>query len=229
MRLLRGDMAQATVYGDDPAAQACMFREAGCQWIHVVDLDGAVAGVPRNAEAVREILAAVDIPVQLGGGIRSMNAIDRWLDSGVRRVILGTSAVQDPDLVRAAARAHPQKIAVALDSRDGFVAISGWTKPTGESTTDVARRFEGEGVAAIVHTDIARDGALEGPNLEASLSLASLVDIPLIVSGGVASMEDLSRIAACRESLNGAIVGRALYDGRIDTSAAVTLFSRSDA
>lgn len=215
VRLLRGDMTAATVYGEDPAAQAAAFAAAGCAWLHVVDLDGAFAGRPENAAAVEAILAAVDVPVQLGGGIRDRAGVERWLEAGVARVILGTAAVEDPALVREVAAAHPGRIAVGIDARGGRVATRGWAQETGAEATALARAYEDAGIAAIVYTDIDRDGAMGGPNVSATAALARAVDVPVIASGGISSLADLS---ALREAggIAGAITGRALYDGAID-------------
>ena len=215
VRLLRGDMTAATVYGEDPAAQAAAFAAAGCAWLHVVDLDGAFAGRPENAAAVEAILAAVDVPVQLGGGIRDRAGVERWLEAGVARVILGTAAVEDPALVREVAAAHPGRIAVGIDARGGRVATRGWAQETGTEATALARAYEDAGIAAIVYTDIDRDGAMGGPNVSATAALARAVDVPVIASGGISSLADLS---ALREAggIAGAITGRALYDGAID-------------
>ena len=216
VRLRQGEMAEATVFNTDPAAQARAFEEAGFDWLHVVDLNGAFAGKPVNASAVEAILASVRIPVQLGGGIRDLDAVVAWLDKGIDRVILGTAAVRDPNLVREAARDFPGCIAVGIDARDGKVAIEGWAETSKMSALDLARRFEEAGVAAIVHTDIARDGVLEGLDLEATVELARAVTIPVIASGGVAGIEDVKRLLEHRHHLlEGAIVGRALYDGRL--------------
>jgi phosphoribosylformimino-5-aminoimidazole carboxamide ribotide isomerase len=223
VRLLRGRMDQATVFGDDPAAQARAFQDAGCEWLHLVDLDGAFAGRPENAAAVESILAAVTIPVQLGGGIRSLATVERWLDLGVRRVILGTVAVRDPGLVRAAALAHPGRVAVGIDARAGRVAVEGWAEETDIGVVDLARRFEDAGVAAIIFTDIDRDGAMQGPNVESTAALAHAVSIPVIASGGVSSMDDLRALAACGAPLDGAISGRAIYEGAIDPAEATAL------
>ena len=222
VRLLRGDMDRATTYGLDPAAQARAFADAGCEWLHVVDLDGAFAGRPENAEAVRAVLSAVRVPVQLGGGIRDRAAVEGWLEAGVARVILGTAAVEDPDLVREAARAHPGRVAVGLDARRGRVATRGWAEATELEALDLARRFEDAGVAALIHTDIERDGAMRGPNLAATEALARAVAVPVIASGGVSSLEDLRRL---RDTgvVAGAIAGRALYDGAVDLAAALAL------
>ncbi|RMD92979.1 MAG: 1-(5-phosphoribosyl)-5-[(5-phosphoribosylamino)methylideneamino]imidazole-4-carboxamide isomerase [Alphaproteobacteria bacterium] len=220
VRLLRGEMEAATVFGDDPAAQARAFAEAGCEWLHVVDLNGAFAGHPVNAAAVEAILAAVSIPVQLGGGIRDMATIEGWLERGLARVILGTVAVENPALVREAARAFPGRVAVGIDARKGRVATRGWAEETEAMASDLARSFEDAGVAAIIYTDIERDGAMAGPNVEATAELARAVSIPVIASGGVSSLADL---IALRDTgvIAGAIVGRALYDGAIDLARAL--------
>jgi phosphoribosylformimino-5-aminoimidazole carboxamide ribotide isomerase len=220
VRLLRGEMSAATVFGDDPAAQARAFQDAGCQWLHLVDLNGAFAGHPVNAPAVEAILAAVSVPVQLGGGIRDRATIEMWLHKGVARVILGTVAVENPDLVREAARAFPGRIAVGIDARKGKVATKGWATETSVEATDLARSFQDAGVAAIIYTDIDRDGAMHGPNIAATEALARVVSIPVIASGGVSSLADL---IALRDTgiIAGAISGRALYDGAIDLGAAI--------
>ncbi|SEM65616.1 1-(5-phosphoribosyl)-5-[(5-phosphoribosylamino)methylideneamino]imidazole-4-carboxamide isomerase [Palleronia pelagia] len=220
VRLLRGDMEAATVFGEDPAAQAQSFVAAGCEWLHLVDLNGAFEGRPVNAAAVESILAAVDIPAQLGGGIRDMATIEAWLDRGLARVILGTVAVENPDLVREAARAFPGKVAVGLDARNGRVATRGWATETDMQVTDLAKSFEDAGVAAIIYTDIDRDGAMQGPNVAATAALARAVEMPVIASGGVSSMDDL---LALRDTgvIAGAISGRALYDGALDLSQAI--------
>jgi phosphoribosylformimino-5-aminoimidazole carboxamide ribotide isomerase len=220
VRLLRGEMEAATVFGDDPAAQALTFQQAGCQWLHLVDLNGAFAGQPVNGAAVQAILAAVKVPCQLGGGIRDMATIEMWLSRGLARVILGTVAVENPDLVRQAARAFPGQVAVGIDARKGFVATKGWATETTIQATDLARSFEDAGVAAIIYTDIDRDGAMQGPNIEATAALARAVTIPVIASGGVSTMADLLALQATG-AIAGAISGRALYDGAIDLTAAV--------
>jgi len=220
VRLLRGQMSAATVFGDDPAAQALKFQAAGCAWLHLVDLNGAFAGTPVNAAAVEAILAAVTIPIQLGGGIRDLATIEMWLTRGLARVILGTVAVENPDLVRQAAKAFPGQIAVGIDARKGFVATKGWAIETNVQATDLAQSFQDAGVAALIYTDIDRDGAMGGPNLAATEALARAVTIPVIASGGVSSMADL---LALRDTgvIAGAISGRALYDGAIDLAQAV--------
>jgi phosphoribosylformimino-5-aminoimidazole carboxamide ribotide isomerase len=220
VRLLRGDMAAATVFNDDPAAQGRAFQEAGCDWLHIVDLDGAFAGRSANGAAVEGILREISIPAQLGGGIRDMAAVEAWLEKGIARVILGTAAVRDPDFVKAAARAHPGRVAVGIDARDGKAAVEGWAETTEIEAADLARRFADAGVAAIIHTDIDRDGAMQGPNVEATAALARAVDIPVIASGGVSSMDDLRALKGCGAPLDGVISGRALYDGRLDPAEA---------
>mgnify|MGYP005845201473 CR=1 FL=1 len=221
VRLLRGDMDRATVFNDDPAAQARAFAEAGCAWLHLVDLNGAFAGAPVNGAAVEAILAAARVPAQLGGGIRDMATIEGWLSKGLARVILGTVAVENPGLVREAARAFPGQVAVGIDARNGLVATKGWAEETDVDATDLARSFEDAGVAAIIYTDINRDGAMQGPNVAATAALARAVTIPVIASGGVSSLEDLIALRDCGAQLNGAISGRALYDGGLDLKAAL--------
>jgi phosphoribosylformimino-5-aminoimidazole carboxamide ribotide isomerase len=224
VRLQQGDMARATVFERDPAAKARAFEQQGFEYLHIVDLDGAFAGKPVNAAAVERIRAAVKIPVQLGGGIRDRATIDAWLGKGVTRVIIGTAAVRDPALVKDAARAHPGRVAVGLDTRDGKVAVEGWANSSELSAFDIARRFEDDGVAAIVHTDVARDGMLTGLNLDATIALADKISIPVIASGGLASLDDVRALLAPRaQRLAGAIVGRALYDGRLDAAEALAL------
>ena len=224
VRLEQGDMARATIFHRDPAEQARVFAAQGFEYLHIVDLDGAFAGKPMNAAAVERILAVVKIPLQLGGGIRDRATIDAWLDKGVRRVIIGTAAVRDPALVKAAASAYPGRIAVGLDARDGAVAVEGWAETSEISALDIARRFEDAGVAAIIYTDIARDGMLRGLNLDATIALAEAVSIPVIASGGLASIDDVRALLTPRaQKLEGAVVGRALYDGRLDAAAALQL------
>lgn len=220
VRLLRGDMDAATVFGTDPGAQARSFQDAGARWLHLVDLNGAFAGQPVNAAAVQAILSVVDIPVQLGGGIRDMATIKGWVDRGIARVILGTVAVEDPDLVRAAARAFPGQVAVGIDARAGRVATRGWAEESDVMAQDLARRFEDAGVAAIIYTDIDRDGAMGGPNVGATEALARAVSIPVIASGGVSSLDDVLALKATGV-IAGAISGRALYDGALDLGAAL--------
>jgi len=224
VRLEQGDMARATIFHRDPAEQARAFAAQGFEYLHVVDLDGAFAGRPMNAAAVERILAAVEIPLQLGGGIRDRAGIEGWLDKGVARVIVGTAAVRDPALVKAAAKQFPGRIAVGLDARGGKVAVEGWAETSELSALDIARRFEDAGVAAIIYTDVARDGMLMGLNLDATIALADAVSIPVIASGGLASIEDVRALLEPRaKKLAGAIVGRALYDGRLDAAEALDL------
>lgn len=224
VRLVHGDMAQATVFNTDPAAQAEAFERQGFDYLHVVDLDGAFAGTPVNAAAVEAILARVSVPVQLGGGIRELRTIEAWLSRGVRRVIIGTAAVRDPDLVREAARLFPDQVAVGIDAREGTVAVEGWAKAAQVSAPDLGRRFEDAGVAAVIYTDIARDGALKGLNVEGTVALAEAVAIPVVASGGLASLADVARLLQpdCAR-IAGAITGRALYDGRLDPAEALAL------
>jgi phosphoribosylformimino-5-aminoimidazole carboxamide ribotide isomerase len=224
VRLQQGDMARATVFNRDPAAQAAAFARQGFDYLHLVDLDGAFAGKPMNAAAVEAILAMVKIPVQLGGGIRDRSTIDAWLGKGITRVIIGTAAVRDPALVKDAARAHPGRVAVGLDARDGKVAVEGWAETSTLSALDIACRFEDAGVAAIVYTDVARDGMLKGLNLDATIELADKISIPVIASGGLASINDVRALLEPRaRKLQGAIAGRALYDGRLDAAEALAL------
>jgi phosphoribosylformimino-5-aminoimidazole carboxamide ribotide isomerase len=222
VRLKRGDMAQATVYAEDPAAQARSFAAAGFSWVHVVDLDGAFAGKPANAEAVRGILAAVPgLRVQLGGGIRDMATARAWLEAGVARIILGSAAVKDPAFAEAACRAFPGRVALGIDARGGKVATEGWAETSDVTAVDLARRFVEAGPAAIIYTDIDRDGMLGGVNVAATAELSRAVPTPVIASGGVASLDDLSQVKAA--GISGAILGRALYDGRVDPTAALAL------
>lgn len=220
VRLVHGDMEQTTVFNEDPAAQAKAFVAAGCEWLHLVDLNGAFAGEPINAAPVEAILKACAVPAQLGGGIRDMATIERWLDKGLARVILGTVAVENPDLVRQAAKEFPGQVAVGLDARNGRVATRGWAEETDVMVTDLAKSFEDAGIAAIIYTDILRDGAMKGPNIDATADLARAVNIPVIASGGVSSMADLTALKATGV-ISGAISGRALYDGAIDLNAAL--------
>jgi len=224
VRLAQGDMARVTVFNDDPGAQARAFTGAGADWVHVVDLNGAFEGKPVNSAAVEAIIDAVDKPVQLGGGIRDLATVSHWLSSGVERIVLGTAAIKNPDLVRNACAAFPGQIAVGIDARNGRVAVEGWAETSDVTAVDLAKQFEDAGVAAIVHTDIDRDGVLGGPNLNASAALADAVKIPLIVSGGVATIKDLYAIklrALNSPGIAGVISGRALYDGRIELSEAI--------
>jgi phosphoribosylformimino-5-aminoimidazole carboxamide ribotide isomerase len=230
VRLEQGDMARATVFNRDPAEQARIFAAQGFQYLHLVDLDGAFAGRPVNAAAVERILAAVQIPVQLGGGIRDRATIEAWLTKGVTRVIIGTAAVRDPGLVKEAAGKFPGRIVVGLDARDGKVAVEGWAATSELSALELARRFEDAGVAAIVYTDVARDGMLKGLNLDATIALAEAVSIPVIASGGLASIDDVYSLLAPRaQKLAGAIVGRALYDGRLEAAEALKLIRKAQA
>jgi phosphoribosylformimino-5-aminoimidazole carboxamide ribotide isomerase len=220
VRLYKGEMDKATVFHDHPASQALAFEKAGCEWIHLVDLNGAFAGAPVNGNTVNEILASVSVPCQLGGGIRDMATIEAWVDRGLSRVILGTVAVENPALVREAARLFPGKIAVGLDAREGRVATRGWATETDVVVTDLAKQFEDDGIAAIIYTDINRDGAMGGPNIAATEALAQTVNIPVIASGGVSSMQDLHDLKASG-IISGAISGRALYEGAIDLADAL--------
>ncbi len=224
VRLVHGDMDQTTVFNEDPTAQARIFVDAGCKWLHLVDLNGAFAGEPVNAAPVEAILAACKVPTQLGGGIRDMATIERWLDKGLTRVILGTAAVENPDLVREAAAAFPGQVAVGLDARNGRIATRGWAEETDIMVSDLARSFEDAGIAAIIYTDILRDGAMKGPNIKATSDLARAVDIPVIASGGVSSLDDLQALKNTHV-ISGAISGRALYDGAIDIKSALAILS----
>jgi phosphoribosylformimino-5-aminoimidazole carboxamide ribotide isomerase len=226
VRLVQGDMDQATIFNDDPGAQAAEFETQGFAWLHLVDLDGAFAGKPVNAAAVESILKRVTIPVQLGGGIRDLRTVEGWLQRGITRVIIGTAAVRDPDFVREAARLFPGQIAVGIDARDGRVAVEGWARLSEMQADDLGRSFEDAGVAAIIYTDIARDGVLKGLNMEATLALADALTIPVIASGGLASLDDVKRLLEpdCAK-LEGAISGRALYDGRLDPKEALALIA----
>ena len=222
VRLKRGEMDQATVYAEDPGAQAAVFAAAGFAWVHVVDLDGAFAGRPANEGAVRAILGAVPrLPVQLGGGIRDMRTAEAWLEAGVARIILGSAAVKDPDFARAACKAFPGKVALGIDARDGFVATEGWAETSGVTATDLALRYADAGAAAIIYTDIARDGMLSGVNVDQTAALGRAVPIPVIASGGLASVEDIVALRQADAGIAGAILGRALYDGRVEPAAAL--------
>jgi phosphoribosylformimino-5-aminoimidazole carboxamide ribotide isomerase len=223
VRLVHGEMDQETVFNENPAAQALEFVAAGCEWLHLVDLNGAFAGEPVNAAPVEEILNQTNVPAQLGGGIRDMATIERWISRGLARVILGTVAVENPQLVRDAAREFPGKVAVGIDARKGMVATKGWAEETNVNATDLAKSFEDAGVAAIIYTDINRDGAMKGPNVEETAALGNAVSIPVIASGGVSSLADLQALKTCGAPLNGAISGRALYDGAIDLKEALAL------
>ena len=222
VRLLRGDMDKATVFNDDAGAQGAAFADAGCEWLHAVDLNGAFEGKPVNGEAVKSILGAIDIPVQLGGGIRDMKTIANWLEAGIARVILGTVALRNPDLVCEACWEFPGRVAVGIDARDGFVAVEGWAEVSEMKAFDLAAKFEDAGAAAIIYTDISRDGAMQGPNVEATTELARSISTPVIASGGVSSMGDLAALKdAGGDLLEGVISGRAVYDGEIDPNEAV--------
>ncbi|AVT74387.1 phosphoribosylformimino-5-aminoimidazole carboxamide ribotide isomerase [Rhodopseudomonas palustris] len=230
VRLEQGDMARATVFNLDPAAQAQSFAAQGFQYLHVVDLDGAFAGKPMNAQAVEAMLKVVKMPVQLGGGIRDLKTIEAWLSKGIARVIIGTAAVRDPALVKDAAKAFPGRVAVGLDARDGKVAVEGWAESSQVTALDIAQRFEDAGVAAIIFTDIARDGLLKGINWDATIALAEAISIPVIASGGLASIEDVKTLLSPRaKKLEGAIAGRALYDGRLDPTEALALIGAAKA
>lgn len=224
VRLEQGDMARATVFNTDPSAQALAFERQGFEYLHVVDLDGAFAGRPVNASAVEALLKVIRMPVQLGGGIRDLATVEAWLTRGIRRVIIGTAAVRDPQLVKEAAKKFPGRVAVGLDARDGKVAVQGWAESSELTVLDMARRFEDAGIAAIIFTDIARDGLLRGLNLEATIALADSISIPVIASGGLASIADVKALLEPRaRKLEGAISGRALYDGRLDAAEAIAL------
>ena len=224
VRLVRGDMEQATVFNTDPAAQAKQFADQGFDYLHVVDLDGAFAGQPMNASAVERILVSTQMKVQLGGGVRDMRTVVGWLDKGVARVIIGTAALKDPDFVREASRLFPGRIAVGIDAREGRVAVEGWARQSDVSALDLGRIFEDSGVAAIIYTDIARDGVMQGLNIAQTVALAEALSIPVIASGGLASIDDVKRLLEpdCAK-LAGAISGRALYDGRLDPHEALAL------
>ncbi len=230
VRLAQGDMDRATVFNDDPAEQARAFQSQGFEYLHVVDLDGAFAGAPRNAAAVESILAVLTIPVQLGGGIRDMRTLSGWLEKGVTRVIIGTAAVKDPSFVREAARIYPGRVAVGIDAKDGMVAVDGWARTTRMPALELGKSFEDAGVSAIIYTDIARDGILTGLNIEQTLALANALTIPVIASGGLASLADIERLLQpdCAR-LAGAITGRALYDGRLDPAEALALIRKARA
>jgi len=224
VRLLRGDMRKATIFNADPVKQAREFEQAGCQWLHMVDLNGAVDGESINANVVAAVIAAIGIPVQLGGGIRDRARLDHWIEAGVERVVLGTAALEDPDFVFAACRDYPGRIVIALDSRNGMVSVEGWTRDSGVRTLDLALRFEDRGAAAILFTDINRDGAMAGVNVEATVDLAFALTTPVIASGGVSSLADLAELKRHEATgIEGVICGRALYDGRIDPRAALKL------
>ena len=224
VRLQQGDMSRATVFNKDPAAQARAFEGMGFQWLHLVDLDGAFAGKPVNARAVAGILKVVKMPVQLGGGIRNLQTVESWLAAGVKRVVIGTAAVRDPEFVKIAAKKFPGQVAVGIDARHGKVAVSGWAEDTAFEASEIAKLFEDCGVAVIIYTDVERDGMLQGLNLDSTIALADSVSIPVIASGGLASLDDIKKLIEPRaKKLEGAIAGRALYDGRLDAKAALEL------
>lgn len=230
VRLVRGEMSQATVFNTDPGDQARLFQDQGFRWLHLVDLNGAFAGRPVNTDAVERILAAVTMPAQLGGGIRDLATIEHWLSRGIARVILGTVALREPDLVKEACRRFPGRIAVGIDAREGYVAVSGWAETSTVRALDLALRFEDSGVSAIIYTDINRDGAMGGVNVEATVDIAFALTTPVIASGGVSTIADLAVLKAEeRAGIEGVICGRALYDGRIDPAAALALMARDDA
>jgi phosphoribosylformimino-5-aminoimidazole carboxamide ribotide isomerase len=224
VRLQQGDMKRATVFNKDPAAQARAFEAMGFEWLHLVDLDGAFAGKPVNAKAVASILKSVKMPVQLGGGIRNLATVEGWLSAGVNRVVIGTAAVRDPEFVKIAAKKYPGQVAVGIDARHGKVAVSGWAEDTAFEVSEIAKLFEDCGVAAIIYTDVERDGMLQGLNLDSTIALAESISIPVIASGGLASLDDIRKLVEPRaKKLAGAIAGRALYDGRLDAKAALEL------
>ena len=225
VRLLRGDMNNSTVFNDSPVEQALSFVGQRCRWLHLVDLNGAFSGKPVNAEAVENIINKCDIPIQLGGGIRNLETIEMWLSKGLERIILGTAAVENPSLVKLAASKYPDKIAVGIDARDGRVATDGWAKDTDIWATELAKKFENDGVSAIIYTDINRDGAMMGPNLNATAEMANAVSIPIIASGGVSSLNDLKALKECGAKLNGAISGRALYDQKFTVQQALEVLN----
>ena len=226
VRLIRGEMSRSTTFNDDPAAQAREFMDAGFKWIHIVDLNGAFSGKPVNTDAVSAIINAVDCPVQLGGGIRSMKTIARWLEAGVQRVILGTVALKQPDLVRRACERYPGRVALSIDARDGMVAVEGWAEISEMTAPDLAKQFENDGVAAIVYTDINRDGAMKGVNVRATVDMATAITTPVIASGGVGGLSDLVDLKAYEDTgIEGIISGRAIYDGRLDPGEALDLLT----
>jgi phosphoribosylformimino-5-aminoimidazole carboxamide ribotide isomerase len=228
VRLQQGDMNRATVFNRDPSAQARAFADAGFDWLHLVDLDGAFAGKPVNAYAVASILKKVKLPAQLGGGIRNLTTVENWLSEGIARVIIGTAAVRNPSFVKEAAKKFPGKVAVGIDARQGKVAVSGWAEETEMGVIELAKLFEGAGVAAIIYTDVERDGMLQGLNLNSTIELANAVSIPVIASGGLASLEDIKKLIEPRaKKLAGAIAGRALYDGRLDPKEALALLKKA--
>ena len=221
VRLRQGDMDRATVFNDDPAAQALSFQRAGFEWLHLVDLNGAFEGRSANTPAIRSILSAIKIPVQLGGGLRDRAGIESWLEAGVKRVILGTVAVRDPEFVKEIAKTHPEKIAVGIDARNGKVAVEGWAEASTLDVTELAKRFEDAGVSAIIFTDIQRDGMLQGVNVEATAALARAISIPVIASGGVNGVGDVEKLSGANAEIAGVVIGRALYDGRVEPAEAL--------
>ncbi|WP_425410535.1 1-(5-phosphoribosyl)-5-[(5-phosphoribosylamino)methylideneamino]imidazole-4-carboxamide isomerase [Hyphococcus sp.] len=221
VRLLQGRMDDATVYNKDPASQAAAFSSAGFQWVHIVDLDGAFAGAERNGAAIRSILANGGVKAQLGGGVRSMDAVERWINAGMTRVILGTAAVNNPDFVNEACKAYPDRIVLGIDARDGRVKTDGWDTDSEKTPAEIVERFADQGAAAVIYTDISRDGALTGANVEATAALAAAAAIPVIASGGVASVRDIEALRAAHPNIEGVIIGRALYDGRVDPKEAL--------
>ena len=223
VRLLKGDMNKETIFNNSPKNQAKQFEDLGCEWIHIVDLNGAFEGLPVNHEAVKEIFDKVNVPVQLGGGIRSIKTIESWIDKGLSRVILGTAAINDPDLVKLAAREFPNKIAVGIDAKNGFVATEGWANTTTVTALELAKNLEGVGVCSIIYTDINRDGAMKGPNLEQTEIIANSVSIPVIASGGISSIKDLQNLKNSKAELNGVISGRAIYDKILKIDEAINL------
>ena len=224
VRLLRGEMDDATVFNDNPGAQAKAFEDQGARYLHIVDLNGAFAGKPVNSEAVSSILASTQLPTQLGGGIRTLETMEFWLTAGISRIILGTIALTDPELVRNACKTFPGQVAIGIDAKDGFVATEGWAEVSSMQALELAKQFEDAGAAALIHTDISRDGAMQGPNLDASLEIARTASIPVIVSGGVSSMADIERIADLGgDILEGVISGRAVYDGLVDVNEATRI------
>ena len=228
VRLLRGEMDHATVFNDDPGAQAKKFADAGCKWIHVVDLNGAFAGEPVNGDAVRSIRKSVDVDIQLGGGIRSLETVEYWLNEiGLSRVILGTVALRDPELVKQACKLHPGKIAVGIDAKNGFVAVEGWAEVSEMKAVDLGLKFEDAGVCAIIYTDISRDGAMQGPNLQSTVELSQALSTPIILSGGISSMDDIQKVVdTAAPGIEGIISGRAIYDGHVDVEGALALMSK---
>lgn len=223
VRLLKGDMNKETIFNNKPEEQAKSFEESGCEWIHLVDLNGAFEGVPVNSNVIQNILKTIKIPAQLGGGIRNMKSIEHWIDHGLSRIILGTVAITDPDLVKLAAKEFPGKIAVGIDAKDGFVATDGWAKTTAVTALDLVKELENIGVCAIIYTDIDRDGAMNGPNISQTENIANSVSIPVIASGGISSMADLKDLKSCNAALNGVISGRAIYEKVIDIKGAINL------